>query len=111
MPLLAALVLALALAGCGGSDGGGSTTTAAKAGKPAKGRSAGRPALCGDLSFRTTGRVIGADVGELSGLVASRKQPGVLWGIEDSGNSPSLVAVREDGTFLGRFTVPGAQNV
>ena len=101
-------MLVLALAGCGSSQSG--TDPAATA--PAKPKRAARPALCGELRMTITGRVDPAsNTGELSGLVASRRQPGVLWGIEDSGNTPSLVGLRADGTFLGRYAVTGAENV
>src|SRR5262245_50818086 len=106
--LLLAALAALALAGCGGgSDGGGKTTSTARE-KP---RRPDRPALCGPLSVSVTGTVRDPSIAELSGLVASRRRPGVLWAIEDSGNTASLVGLRADGTFLGRFPVTGAQNV
>src|SRR3954451_5690674 len=103
------LAVSLVLAGCGsggGGDGGSARPTAKAPPRAAK------PALCGQLRMTITGRVAAAsNTGELSGLVASRDQPGVLWAIEDSGNSPDLVALRADGTFIGRFPVTGAENV
>ena len=101
------LAVTFALAGCGGSGGdGGSRSTV-----PEKPRRTSRPPLCGPLSVSVTGRVRDPSVAELSGLVESRRQRGVFWAIEDSGNTATLVALRADGTFLGRFPVTGAQNV
>jgi hypothetical protein len=102
------LTLSVALSACGG-DGGGGTSVEAPRQKSSK--RSGRPAICGELSVTTTGRLGDVMDDELSGLVASRRQDGVLWAIEDSGNPADLIALREDGTKLGRFTVSGAENV
>ena len=40
---------------------------------------------------------------EVSGLVASRTQPGVFWTHNDSGNPPLLFAVKSDGTLLKTY--------
>lgn len=58
---------------------------------------------------------------EVSGIVASRKHPGVFWVHNDSGDRPRLFAIRSDGRLVapagspaGRFegvTVVGAKNV
>jgi hypothetical protein len=103
--LAALLVAASALAGCGSGDAGPGGTTPDKPERPE------RPALCGKLAVTATGRVADPGAGELSGLAASRRQKGVLWAIEDSGNAPDVIALTKDGTILGRFTVTGAQNV
>lgn len=55
---------------------------------------------------RATGRVASPELDELSGLVASRKNPGVLWVHNDSGDGPRLFALRTDGSLVGRFTLP-----
>jgi hypothetical protein len=102
------LALTALLAGCGGSSGGGSGTGSTAPEKP---RRFSSPALCGELAESVTGRVSDPSVAELSGLVESRRQKDVFWAIEDSGNTAGLVALRADGTFLGRFPVTGAQNV
>jgi hypothetical protein len=47
---------------------------------------------------------------ESSGLVASRRHPGVLWTIEDSGAEPLLHATDTTGADLGTWTVAGAAN-
>lgn len=48
---------------------------------------------------------------ELSGLVASRRNPGVLWVHNDSGGSPSLYALHEDGRLLASFELGGVSAV
>ncbi len=45
---------------------------------------------------------------EISGLVASRAHPGVLWAHNDSGGAPALHAMGEDGRALGAYAVEGA---
>ncbi len=52
-----------------------------------------------------------ADLTEVSGLVASATQPGVLWVHNDSGDGPVIYAVGSDGADLGAFTVTGARAV
>lgn len=48
-------------------------------------------------SARTEGRLADGDLDELSGLVASRTQPGVLWVHNDSGDSARVFAMTLDG--------------
>lgn len=45
---------------------------------------------------------------EMSGLVASHRQPGVLWSINDSGSFARLYRVGIEGQALGRVKVSGA---
>jgi hypothetical protein len=45
---------------------------------------------------------------ELSGLVASRAHPGRWWAHNDSGDSPRLFALGDDGADLGRVDLPDA---
>jgi hypothetical protein len=40
---------------------------------------------------------------ESSGIVKSRRYPGIYWVHNDSGNPPLLFAVREDGRIVGQF--------
>ncbi len=42
---------------------------------------------------------------EASGIVKSRRYEGIFWTHNDSGNGPSLFAIRRDGTVVRRFTV------
>ncbi len=48
------------------------------------------------------------DLFELSGLVASRAQPGVLWAHNDSGDGPTLYALDATGADLGVVELEGA---
>jgi hypothetical protein len=48
---------------------------------------------------------------ESSGVVVSRRQPGVLWTHNDSGDGPNLYAIDATGNLLATFTVDGAEAV
>ncbi|MEZ4384178.1 MAG: hypothetical protein R3A79_22785 [Nannocystaceae bacterium] len=48
---------------------------------------------------------------EVSGLVASRRQPGVLWVHNDSGAAPTLHAIDAAGRTLAEVTIDGAEAV
>lgn len=50
-------------------------------------------------------------IGESSGVVASRKHPGLLWTMNDSGGDPMLFLSDSTGASLGGYTIPGARNV
>lgn len=50
-------------------------------------------------------------IDESSALVASRRSPGILWTLNDSGGRPEIYAVREDGSLVGVVGLRGAQNV
>src|SRR2546421_5481348 len=50
------------------------------------------------------GRLDRKQIPESSGIIDSRKYPGVFWTFNDSGNGPTIFAVRRDGTLLNRFT-------
>jgi hypothetical protein len=65
--------------------------------------------LCRPLSSRVIGHVTDPAADELSGLVASRTQAGVLWTHNDSGDSARVIATRLDGRSLGSFPVTGAE--
>lgn len=47
---------------------------------------------------------------ELSGLAASRRAPGLWWGLNDSGNAPELIALNQTGKVLGIVQVQGQIN-
>jgi hypothetical protein len=51
-----------------------------------------------------------ARITESSGLICSRRTPGVLWTHNDSGDGPYLFAIDRHGRTLARFTVPNAKN-
>ncbi|MDX6721359.1 MAG: hypothetical protein QOJ63_3613 [Solirubrobacteraceae bacterium] len=103
--LSAAALAALLVLGCGAGDGTPGTKTRASARAPRA------PALCGRLRARITGRVSAPAATELSGLVLSRSQPGVLWTHNDSGDRPRVLAVAADGRLLGDVALTGAENV
>ncbi|MBU0553751.1 hypothetical protein KJ940_19925, partial [Myxococcota bacterium] len=50
-------------------------------------------------------------LGEISGLVASRQNPGVLWAHNDSGDAAVLYALNEAGQLLGRLRLPGVEAI
>ena len=56
------------------------------------------------------GRFTAKGIVEPSGLVASRRHPGIFWTHNDSGNPPALFAVRQDGTLVREYAV-AAPNV
>jgi hypothetical protein len=109
--LPAALVL-LAVAGCGsGADPPAASAPATASATAAAARAAAPPALCrARLRARVTGHVEAPAATELSGLVLSRTQPGVLWTENDGGNPNHVFAVGADGTLRSEVTVTGATN-
>lgn len=52
-----------------------------------------------------------ASLTEISGIAASRKNPGVLWVHNDSGDTARLFALSVDGAWLGTWTLPGVTPV
>lgn len=52
-----------------------------------------------------------AELKEISGMVASRNHPGVLWVHNDSGDSARIFAVTTNGTLLGTYTLGNASAV
>jgi hypothetical protein len=57
------------------------------------------------------GRLQTAGLVEASGLAASRRLPGVLWALNDSGNRPVLYALDAAGAELGQVALAGVENV
>ncbi|MGH2917361.1 MAG: hypothetical protein ACRDLS_02000 [Solirubrobacteraceae bacterium] len=103
------------LAGCGGGggrddDGERDRSKASTATTPRDGSTAAPP-LCGRLAASVTGRVTSPAATELSGLVLSRSQAGILWSHNDSGNPPRLLALRRNGRLRADLAVSGAENV
>jgi hypothetical protein len=54
------------------------------------------------------GRIEHPQLDEASGIAASRKNPGVLWSHNDSGDANRIFALNENGQHLGIFTIVGA---
>lgn len=63
------------------------------------------------LAGVSTGFPANAALTEISGIAASRKNPGVLWVHNDSGDGPRVYALRADGTHLGTYDLQGASAV
>jgi len=57
---------------------------------------------------RAVGIVCSDLINEASGIVASRRNPGVLWVHNDSGDPARLFAINTKGDFLGTCTIAGA---
>lgn len=78
-----------------------------KADKPGKAPFQVQPSGAESCPRVTDGRVLGkvqsAAVVEASGVVASRKNPGVLWVHNDSGGKTEVLALTREGRDLGRF--------
>jgi len=51
------------------------------------------------------------DLDEVSGMAASRAQPGLFWAEDDSGNGEKLMLIQGDGTRVATVQVTGATNV
>lgn len=96
------LVACTLLASCGGGGSSEDSRTKVPSRAPAP--------LCGALSPRITGRVGAGAATALSGLAASRSQPGVLWAHNDSGASARLLALAPHGRLRGEVAVTGAEN-
>ena len=58
---------------------------------------------------RELGTVESAALTEASGVVESRRSPGVLWSHNDSGSGAALFAMSTDGQLLGTWTLEGAE--
>ena len=58
-----------------------------------------------------SGHVKSSKLTEISGVVASRRHPGVYWTHNDSGGKPEFYALTLDGTDLGAYPLTGATAV
>jgi hypothetical protein len=110
-PWLLVVGAATALAACGAGAATGTTGSTAPARRSAAAPAATAPALCGPLTVAVTGRVGAAEATELSGLVRSPAQTGVLWTHNDSGDRARIFALRTDGSEIASLDVPGAEAV
>ncbi len=110
---LAALAgLALVGASCSGGSGGSAAPVATEVSTATSAVTAVAPgtaaALCAARPDEPAGTLAEPDLVEVSGIVASRSQPGVLWAHNDSGGGAELFAVGLDGADRGRVEVVGA---
>ena len=60
---------------------------------------------------RRIARIASPHMQEPSGLVKSRRLPGVFWTHNDSGDVPRIFALNANGRLFGEFPVTGARNV
>jgi hypothetical protein len=51
------------------------------------------------------------ELGEVSGLAASRAHPGIYWAQNDGDNDATLIAIKSDGTRVATLKVLGAPNI
>ncbi len=61
------------------------------------------------LAARPMGKIESGALRELSGIVASRRNPGVLYVHNDSGAAPRIYAINEKAQLLGVCNIEGAQ--
>jgi hypothetical protein len=99
--------------GAGGGHSGGATAGGGGAGTGGGGATAGgagggaATACDGTYAAPTEIPVKEAALAEASGVVASRRNPGVLWLHNDSGDDARLFAIGVDGSALGVLWLPG----
>jgi len=70
------------------------------------------PISAGELQFsagKRVGDIKSNLIREISGAVASRKNPGILWVHNDSGDLPRLYAISTAGELIGIYTITGAK--
>jgi hypothetical protein len=109
MRAVAAIAAVLTLAGCGAMGAGAPPPGPDGQAQGVKAAKRVTPAICGRLSVRRTGTIHASQATELSGLVASRRRPGVLWTHNDSGDVPRVLAVRASGRLVGDVAIAGAE--
>ena len=66
---------------------------------------ASAPGPVPEVRLERVGRLDHPPIREASGLVRSRRFPGVYWVHNDSGNPPALFAVRRDGSLIREYSV------
>ena len=62
------------------------------------------------FTVRQTGLIAAPELIEASGMACARREPDLLWMVNDGGHAPVLFAVGADGRDLGNVTVSGADN-
>ena len=68
-------------------------------------------APCADYEDGVVVGTLFAAIEEASGMVSSRRQQDVLWLHEDANNTPSLFAIRPDGSLLGEWLIDVEQRI
>lgn len=103
-----ALLLASACSGSGSGSDGGSGDPMAEPPSTAPGASTA-PSPSGYQPFTVLATVTDPAIGESSGLAASRRNPGLVWTHNDSGDEPLVFCLDLQGGSCGRWLVAGAQ--
>jgi hypothetical protein len=111
MRAVAAIAALLALGGCGAAGDGAPPPGPDGQARGVEAAKRVTPAICGRAAVRRTGTIHAGQATELSGLVASRRRPGVLWTHNDSGDAPRILAVRASGKLVGDVAIAGAQAI
>ena len=106
---IAGILLLLTLAACGGDSADTPLASPAAIATPTVARVA--ETFCTASPAITVGTVETEMLTEISGLVASRSQPGVLWAHNDSGDSARVFAMTEEGLDLGSYTLAGVEAI
>jgi hypothetical protein len=105
----AAVLCTLALAaGCGGGSGDGGDPLAEAPASTAGDAGTDAPAG-GYQPFTVLGTITDPAIGESSGLAASRRNPGLLWTHNDSGDEPLVYCIDLKGAPCGVWRVTGAE--
>lgn len=106
----AAMLLLLMLAACDGdsddSPEASSTTVVATATVTVE-----TETVCASGPATEIGTVETGELTEISGLVASRTQQGVLWAHNDSGDTARVFAMTEEGDDLGAYPLAGVEAI
>lgn len=108
-----ALALATLLGGCSAREGGGSASPAPGAAASTSSAGTGAtsatgPAAPGGFAAPVLLGDVDGDVTESSGLAASRRNPGLIWTHNDSGDRPRLYCLTRKATTCGTWQVTGA---
>ncbi len=64
-----------------------------------------------DVTWAACARINAKSIDECSGIVQSRRFPGVLWVHNDSGDTARFFAIDAKGALLNEYAVDGARNV
>jgi hypothetical protein len=104
-----ALLVLMLLAACSSDPqlgAGRVRADAADAAAPSSRKTTGARCLQ-QLSTGVTGKLLSSELDEVSGVVASRRQPGVFWVHNDSGDSARLFAIDQRGRLLAEVALQG----
>lgn len=93
-----------------GSPTVGSPVVAARTPSPTSVAAVPNPPACAYGATRRLVEVQDRALKEASALAASQRWPGVYWTLNDSGNSPTVYAVDDQGRSRGTFRVDDAEN-